>query len=49
MPRTNRPPKYRCHKARNCAVVTIAPRTTLENPMFTTSYWGVDGLMQRDD
>ena len=23
MPRTSRPPAYRCHKARNCAVVTI--------------------------
>jgi len=23
MPRTNRPPSYRRHKARNCAVVTI--------------------------
>jgi superfamily I DNA and RNA helicase len=26
MPRTNRPPTYRYHKARNCAVVTIDGR-----------------------
>src|SRR6266487_352308 len=26
MPRTNRPPSYRRHKARNCAVVTIDGR-----------------------
>lgn len=32
MPRTNRPPSYRLHKARNCAVVTISGKAHYLGP-----------------
>lgn len=31
----------------NCAIVTLAPRTTMESPLFYTSRWGVSGLTLR--
>jgi broad specificity phosphatase PhoE len=31
----------------NCAIVTIADRTALELPQFTSGSWGVDGLTMR--
>jgi broad specificity phosphatase PhoE len=32
---------------RNCAVVTIADRSTLDGAQFTSGRWGVDGLALR--
>lgn len=31
----------------NCAVVTIADRATLVDPLFTSGRWGVSGLLRR--
>lgn len=33
----------------NCAVVTLADKTTLDNPQFTSGKWGVSGLALRPD
>jgi broad specificity phosphatase PhoE len=32
----------------NCAIVTLADKTTLASPQFTSGYWGVSGLSLRD-
>jgi broad specificity phosphatase PhoE len=32
---------------RNCAIVTLAPKASLTAPLFTTSFWGVEGLEPR--
>lgn len=32
----------------NCAIVTLADRDTLEQPLFTSGRWGVDGITLRD-
>jgi hypothetical protein len=41
MPGTNRPPTYRLHKARNCAVVTIDGKNHYLGP-----YWPRTEVMQ---
>jgi broad specificity phosphatase PhoE len=33
----------------NCAIVTLADKTTMEKPLFTSGRWGVDGLSLRAD
>ena len=33
----------------NCAVITIGPRADMQDPLFSTSQWGVTGLALRDD
>jgi broad specificity phosphatase PhoE len=34
---------------KNCAIVTLADRTTLETAQFSSGKWGVSGLTLRDD
>ncbi len=32
----------------NCAVITLAPKETIANPLFSTSQWSLEGLKLRD-
>jgi broad specificity phosphatase PhoE len=33
---------------RNCDVITLADKTTLDSPQFTSGRWGVTGLLRRE-
>jgi broad specificity phosphatase PhoE len=33
----------------NCAIITIAPKTEIADPLFTSGQWGVSGLHLRDE